>query len=170
MTLEHANQIRGEKSMANVKSIPDGYHSVTPYLIIKGASDAIEFYKKAFGATELFRMPAPGGKVGHAEIKIGDSPIMLADESPEMGYVGPATLGGTPVSIMIYVEDVDTVYNQAIAAGGKELKPLQDQFYGDRSGSLKDPFGHTWHVATHKEDVSPEEMDKRMAAAHAGGN
>lgn len=156
--------------MANVKSIPDGYHSVTPYLIIKGASDAIEFYKKAFGATELFRMPAPGGKVGHAEIKIGDSPIMLADESPEMGYVGPATLGGTPVSIMIYVEDVDTVYNQAIAAGGKELKPLQDQFYGDRSGSLKDPFGHTWHVATHKEDVSPEEMDKRMAAAHAGGN
>ncbi len=157
--------------MANVKPIPDGYHSVTPYLIIKGAADAIEFYKKAFGATELFRMPAPGGKVGHAEIKIGDSPIMLADESPEMGYVGPATLGGTPVSIMIYVEDVDTVFNQAIAAGGEQLKPLEDQFYGDRSGSLKDPFGHQWHVATHKEDVSPEEMDKRMAAAAgAGGN
>jgi PhnB protein len=155
--------------MANVKPIPDGYHSVTPYLIINGASDAIEFYKKAFGATELFRMPAPGGKIGHAEIKIGDSPIMLSDEHTEMGYVGPETLGGTPVSIMIYVEDVDTVYNQAIAAGGKELKPLQDQFYGDRSGSLKDPYGHMWHVATHKEDVSPEEMDKRMKAATAAG-
>jgi PhnB protein len=155
--------------MANVKPIPDGYHSVTPYLIIKGASDAIEFYQKAFGATELFRMPGPDGTIGHAEIRIGDSPIMLADEHPAMGYVGPATLGGTPVSLMIYVEDVDTVYNQAIAAGGKELKPLQDQFYGDRSGTLSDPFGHTWHIATHKEDVTPEEMDKRMAAAVGGG-
>jgi PhnB protein len=155
--------------MANVKPIPDGYHSVTPYLIIKGASDAIEFYKKAFGATELFRMPAPGGKVGHAEIKIGDSPIMLADENPQMGYTSPTTLGGTPVSIMIYVDDVDTIFKQAIAAGGEQQKPLQDQFYGDRSGSLKDPFGHVWHVATHKEDVSPEEMDKRMAAAAHGG-
>ena len=156
--------------MANVKPIPDGYHSVTPYLIIKGAADAIEFYKKAFGAAELVRMPAPGGKVGHAEIKIGDSPIMLADESTEMGYVGPATLGGSPISIMIYVEDVDTIYNQAIAAGGVEVKPLQDQFYGDRSGTLKDPFGHVWHVATHKEDVSPEEMDKRMKSMAAGGS
>jgi PhnB protein len=155
--------------MANVKPIPDGYHSVTPYLIIKGAADAIEFYKKAFGATELFRMGGPDGTIGHAEIKIGDSPIMLADQQPEMGYVSPATLGGTPVSIMIYVEDVDTIFNQAIAAGGESVKPLQDQFYGDRSGSLKDPFGHMWHVATHKEDVSPEEMDKRMAAA-AGGS
>ena len=155
--------------MANVKPIPDGYHSVTPYLIITGAADAIEFYKKAFGATELFRMPAPGGKVGHAEIRIGNSPIMLADESTEMGYLSPATLGGTPVSLMIYVEDVDTIFNQAIAAGGEQLKPLQDQFYGDRSGTLKDPFGHTWHVATHKEDVSPEEMDKRMAAMAAHG-
>ena len=154
--------------MANVKPIPDGYHSVTPYLIIKGASDAIEFYKKAFGATELFRMDHQG-KVGHAEIKIGDSPIMLADESPEMGYVGPTTLGGTPVSIMIYVEDVDTVFKQAVAAGGEQLKPLQDQFYGDRSGTLKDPFGHVWHVATHKEDVSPEEIEKRLAAGAHGG-
>ncbi len=153
--------------MANVKPIPEGYHSVTPYLIIKGAADAIEFYKKAFGATELLRMPAPGGKVGHAEIKIGDSPIMLADESLEMGYTSPTTLGGTPISIMIYVDDVDTIFKQAIAAGGEEQKPLQDQFYGDRSGSLKDPFGHVWHVATHKEDVSPEEMEKRMAA-HGG--
>ena len=150
--------------MANVKSIPDGYHSVTPYLIIQGAADAIEFYKKAFGATELFRMEHQG-KIGHAEIKIGDSPIMLADEHPGMGHVGPKTLGGSPVGIMIYVDDVDTIFNQAIESGGEQVKPLQDQFYGDRSGTLKDPFGHVWTVATHKEDVSPEEMDKRMAAA-----
>jgi len=156
--------------MANVKPIPDGYHSVTPYLIIKGAADAIEFYKKAFGATELFRMEHQG-QVGHAEIKIGDSPIMLADEQPGMGYVSPKTLGGTPVSLMIYVEDVDTIYTQAIKSGGEEVKALQDQLYGDRSGTLKDPFGHVWTVATHKEDVTPEEMDKRIAAAkaaHAG--
>jgi PhnB protein len=151
--------------MANVKPIPEGYHSVTPYLVIKGAADAIEYYKKAFGATELFRMDHQG-KIGHAEIKIGDSPIMLSDEHPEMGYVGPQTLGGTPVSLMIYVDDVDKIYPQAIAAGGQELKALQDQFYGDRSGTLKDPFGHIWTVSTHKEDVTPEEMDKRMAAAH----
>jgi PhnB protein len=151
--------------MANVKPIPEGYHSVTPYLVIKGAADAIEFYKKAFGATELFRMDHEG-KIGHAEIKIGDSMIMLADENPQMGYQGPQSLGGTPVSLMIYVEDVDKIYPQAIAAGGVELKPLQDWFYGDRSGTLKDPFGHIWTVGTHKEDVTPEEMDKRMAAAH----
>ena len=150
--------------MADVKPIPDGYHSVTPYLVIKGAAAAIDYYKEAFGATELFRMEHEG-KVGHAEIKIGDSPIMLADEHPEMGHVGPKTLGGTPVGIMIYVDDVDTVYNRAIAKGGVEFKPLQDQFYGDRSGTLTDPFGHLWTVATHKEDVSPEEMDRRMAAA-----
>src|SRR5258705_13263087 len=125
--------------MAKVKPIPDGYHTVTPYLIIKGASDAIEYYKKAFGATELFRMDH-GGKIGHAEIKIGDSPIMLADESPEMGYAGPKTLGGTPVSLMIYVDDVDTMFNQAIKLGGVQVKQLQDQFYGDRSGTLTDPF------------------------------
>ena len=154
--------------MANVKPIPEGYHSVTPYLIIKGAAGAIDFYKQAFGATELFRMEHQG-KIGHAEIKIGDSPIMLADESTEMGYLAPAALGGSPVSLMIYVEDVDTIYKQAIASGGVELKPLQDQFYGDRSGTLKDPFGHIWHIATHKEDVTPEEMDKRVKAAHGGG-
>jgi PhnB protein len=154
--------------MTIVKPIPDGYHSVTPYLIIKGAADAIEFYKKAFGATELFRMDHEG-KVGHAEIRIGDSPIMLADESPEMGYKSPTALGGTPVSIMIYVDDVDTIFKQAIAAGGEQQKPVQDQFYGDRSGTLKDPFGHVWHVATHKEDVSSEEMEKRMAAGAHGG-
>jgi len=154
--------------MANVKPIPDGYHSVTPYLICNGAADAIEYYKKAFGATELFRMDHEG-KVGHAELKIGDSPIMLADEYPQMGYRSPKALGGTPVSIMIYVEDVDTVYKQALAAGATELKPLQDQFYGDRSGTLTDPFGHVWTVATHKEDVTMEEMNRRMAAAHGAG-
>ena len=154
--------------MANVKPIPEGYHSVTPYLIIKGAADAIEFYKKAFGATELFRMEHEGN-VGHGEIKIGDSPIMLSDEHPEMGYLSPKTLGGSPVGIMIYVEDVDTTFNLAIKSGGVETKPLQDQFYGDRSGTLTDPFGHVWTVATHKEDVAPEEMEKRMAAAGHGG-
>jgi PhnB protein len=151
--------------MAKVKPIPEGYHSVTPYLIIDGAAKAIDYYKKAFGASELFRMEHQG-KIGHAEIKIGDSPVMLADEQPSMGYVGPKSVGGTPVSLMIYVEDVDKIYKQAIASGGVELKALQDQFYGDRSGTLKDPFGHIWTVATHKEDVTPEEMDKRMAAAH----
>jgi len=151
--------------MAEVKPIPDGYHSVTPYLICDGAADAIEYYKKAFGATELFRMDHEG-KVGHAELKIGDSPIMLADEYPQMGYRSPKALGGTPVSIMIYVPDVDTVYQQAIDAGATVVKPLQDQFYGDRSGTVTDPFGHVWTVATHKEDVSMEEMNRRMASAH----
>lgn len=157
------------RSMANtVNPIPEGYHSVTPYLIIKNAADAIDFYKSAFGAIELFRMPQPDGKIGHAEIKIGDSPIMLADEFPEMKYVSPQTLGGSPVSLMIYVEDVDTVFKRAIDAGASEQKPVQDQFYGDRSGSLTDPFGHVWHIATHKEDVAPEEMEKRAKAAHGG--
>ena len=154
--------------MADVKPIPEGYHSVTPYLVIKGAAEALEFYKTAFGATELFRMEHEG-KIGHAEIKICDSPIMLADEHPGEGHVSPTTLGGSPVGIMIYVEDADTIYNQAIAAGGKEVKPLQDQFYGDRSGTLTDPFGHVWTVATHKEDVTPEEIDKRLAAMAAKG-
>jgi len=153
-----------------VKTIPDGYHSVTPYLIISGAGEAIDYYKKAFGATELLRMPAPGGKIGHAEIKIGDSPIMLADEFPEMGYKSPKTLGGSPVSLMIYVADVDTVFDQAIATGGKVQRPVKDQFYGDRSGTLEDPFGHVWHVATHKEDVSAEEMERRAKAAGAAAS
>jgi PhnB protein len=152
-----------------VKPIPEGYHSVTPYLIIHGAADAIEFYKKAFGATELFRFPAPDGKIGHAEIKIGDSPIMLADEFAEMGYKGPDTPGGSPVSIMLYVEDVDTVFNRAVEAGASVKEALQDKFYGDRMGTLTDPFGHRWHVGTHKEDVSMEEMEQRAKAAHGGG-
>jgi PhnB protein len=154
----------------SVKPIPEGYHSVTPYLIIRGASDAIEFYKKAFGATELFRMPTPDGKVGHAEIKIGDSPIMLADEYPDMGYNGPQSIGGTPVSLMIYVEDVDTVFNRAVDAGATVKEALQDKFYGDRIGTLVDPFGHRWHVSTHKEDVSMEEMQERMKAHTASAS
>ena len=150
---------------SKVKPIPEGYHSVTPYLIIKNAADAIEFYKKAFGATELFRIDQPDGKIGHAEIKIGDSPIMLSDEFPEMGHRGPQSLGGSPVSIMLYVEDVDAVVNRATTAGAKLDRPVEDKFYGDRAGSLTDPFGHIWHIGTHKEDVSPEEMEKRAAAA-----
>jgi PhnB protein len=149
---------------SNLKPISDGYHSVTPYLIVKGAAEAIDFYKRAFGASELFRMDAPGGKIGHAEIKIGDSPIMLADEFPEMGATSPTTLGGTPVGIMLYVENVDVLNERAIAAGAKVLKPLADQFYGDRSATLSDPYGHQWTIATHKEDVSPEEMQRRFEA------
>ena len=148
-----------------IKPIPDGYHSVTPYLIVRGAARAIDFYKQAFGAAELFRMEVPGNKIGHAEIKIGDSPVMLADEHPERGAKSPETLGGSAVHLMIYVEDVDSVFKRALAAGGKETKALQDQFDGDRSGTLTDPFGHSWTVATHKEDVAPQEMQRRMADA-----
>ena len=145
-----------------VKAIPDGYHSVTPYLIVDGAAKALDFYKSAFGAVELFRMDGPDGKIGHAEIRIWNSPVMLADEHPAMGFRSPTSLGNTPVGLMIYVEDCDAVYNQAMAAGLKVLRPLTDQFYGDRSGTLVDPFGHQWTVATHKEDVSSEEMERRM--------
>lgn len=153
--------------MADVKPIPDGYHSLTPYLVMDGAAQALEYYKRAFGATELFRMEHDG-KIAHAEMKIGDSPFMLSDEHPEMGFRGPKAIGGSPVGLMIYVDDCDAVFKQAIEAGGVEQKPLQDQFYGDRSGTLTDPFGHTWTVATHKEDVTPEEINKRMAAMAAG--
>ena len=150
---------------SRAKPIPEGYHTATPYLIVRDAASAIEFYKKAFGATELMRMADPSGRIGHAEIKIGNSPIMMADEVPEMGYRSPQSLGGSPVSILLYVEDVDAVFSQAIAAGAKVQRPVEDQFYGDRSGGVTDPFGHVWYVATHKEDVSPEEMRKRAAAA-----
>jgi len=148
-----------------VKPIPEGYHTVTPYLIVRNAARAIEFYKKAFGATELMRMAEPSGRIGHAEIRIGDSPIMLADEVPEMGFRSPESFGGSPVSILLYVEEVDAVFNQAVAAGAKVQRPVADQFYGDRTGGVTDPFGHVWYVATHMEDVSPEEMRKRAAAA-----
>jgi PhnB protein len=150
---------------SKVKPIPDGYHTATPYLILNDAAKAIEFYKRAFGAAELMRLPAPGGKIGHAEIKIGDSHIMLSDEWPEQGYKGPAALGGSPVSIMLYVNDVDATAAQAVSAGAKVTKPVQDQFYGDRSGTFTDPFGHIWHISTHKEDVPPDELDRRMKDA-----
>ena len=152
-----------------VKSIPEGYHSVTPYLIIRGAAEAIEFYKKALGATELFRFAAPDGKVGHAELQIGNSRIMLADEYPDMGYNGPQTIGGSPVALMIYLDDVDTVFKRAVDAGATVKEPLQDKFYGDRLGTVIDPFGHRWHLATHKEDISMEEMERRAKAAAGGG-
>ena len=148
-----------------VKAVPEGYHSVTPYLIIKGAADAIVYYKKALGATELMRMPQPDGRIGHAELKIGDSHVMLADEYPEMNNRGPKSLGGSPVTIHLYVEDVDAVAGKALAAGAKELRPVKDQFYGDRAGKFEDPFGHIWYISTHKEDLSPEEITKRAAKA-----
>ncbi len=147
---------------ANVKAIPDAYRAATPYLICKGAAEAIEFYKKAFGATEMFRLGPPGGKIGHAEIRIGkDAIVMLADESPEMGAKSPQSLGGSPVAIYIYVEDVDGFTARAEAAGVTILRPVADQFYGDRSVHLQDPFGHRWGFATHKEDLTQEEVMKR---------
>jgi PhnB protein len=148
----------------NVKPIPDSYRRVTPYLIVNGAADAIDFYKKIYGATEIMRMPGPDGKIGHAELKIGDSVIMLADENVEMGHKGPRTFGGSPVSLLLYVEDVDRVVKNAVGAGSKLVRPVADQFYGDRTGGIVDPFGHEWYVATHVEDVSPEEMKKRADA------
>jgi len=151
------------------KPIPDGYRTATPYLIVKGAAEAIEFYKRAFGATEMLRMADPQGKVGHAEIKIGDSVIMLADEHPAMGYRGPHSIGGSSVSILLYLEDVDAVFERAVKAGAKAQRPVMNQFYGDRSGTLEDPFGHVWTVATHVEDVAPEEMKRRAEAAMKSG-
>ncbi len=147
-----------------LKPIPEGYHSVTPYLIVKGAAKAIDYYKKAFGATELMRFPGPNNTIMHAEIKIGDSIVMLADEGEDSSHRSPQAVGGTPVSLMIYVPDVDKVFNQAVSQGAKATRAVEDQFYGDRSGNLIDPFGHVWTVSTHKEDVSGEEMQRRMAA------
>ena len=147
-----------------VKPIPEGYHSVTPYLIVDGAARALDFYAKAFGAKEMLRMPAPDGRIGHAEIRVGDSVIMLADENPAMKALGPKSVGGTPVSLMVYVEDVDKVFARAVQAGAIVERPLANQFYGDRTGGVVDPFGHRWYVATHVEDVAPEEIDRRMKA------
>ncbi|HTD66165.1 MAG TPA: VOC family protein [Candidatus Limnocylindria bacterium] len=148
--------------------LPPGYHHVTPYLIVGDAARAIEFYKQAFGGAELMRMGAPGGKVGHAEIQFGDSRVMLADEFPECDARSPQTVGGTPVSLMLYVEDVDAVVARALSLGAKVLKPIQDQFYGDRSGTIADPFGHQWTIATHTEDVSQAELERRAAALFGG--
>jgi PhnB protein len=150
--------------MSKVPHIPKGYNSVTPYLVIKNAAKAIDYYKKVFGATEVVRMNGPNGTVGHAELQIGDSRIMLADENPSMGqgHASASTIGASPVSLYLYVPDVDKIFKHATAEGAKVLKPVQDQFYGDRSGFIEDPFGHLWGLATHVEDVSPSEMKERM--------
>lgn len=159
--------------MANVKWKPDGYHTITPYLTVTGANEAIDFYKKAFGAQELYRMPGPNGKIMHAELKIGESMLMISEEMKEMGCTSPTTLKGSPVSIFMYVENVDKAFEQAIKAGAKAEKQPENMFWGDKYGSFVDPYGHRWALATHVEDVSPEEMKKRheefnkqMAGAH----
>jgi len=154
--------------MADVKPVPDGYPRVTPYLAVDGAADAIEFYGKVLGTRERMRMPGPDGKIGHAELELGDSVIMLADEFPDMGHRGPKSLGGTPVTISVYVEDVDDAFQRAIEEGAKELRAVENQFYGDRSGQFEDPFGHRWNVSTHVEDIPPAEMEKRAAEAMSG--
>jgi PhnB protein len=150
---------------STMKPIPEGYHSVTPYMICKGAAEAIEFYKKAFGALEVMRMAGPNGQIGHAEIKIGDSHIMLSDEHPEMGIYSPQHYGGSPISVLIYVENADATVNAAVAAGAKVTRPLKDEFYGDRAGTVVDPFGHQWYVHTHIKDVSPEELQRAAAGS-----
>jgi PhnB protein len=150
------------------KPIPDGYRSVIPYLIVDGAAAAIEFYKTAFGAIERYRLGGPGGKIGHAELQIGDSLVMLADEHPEMGALGPRTVGGSPVGIHLYLSDVDAAAARAVAGGAKLTRPVADQFYGDRLGTIEDPFGHIWHISTHIEDVSPEEIGRRAAVMAQG--
>jgi PhnB protein len=151
-----------------VKPIPDGYHSVTPYLIVHDAAGALEFYKKALGAVELMRIPGPGGTIGHAEIRVGDSPVMLADENPAMNARSPRTIGGSPVSLMVYVEDVDARVAQAVAAGATLVRPVANQFYGDRTGGVDDPYGYHWYLATHVEDVPPDELEARAAKAMGG--
>jgi PhnB protein len=155
--------------MATVKPIPDGYPRVTPYLHVDGASKAIDFYRTVFGAKERMRMAGPDGRIGHAELELGNSMIMVADEHPDMNIRGPKSIGGTPVTVLVYVEDVDRAFERALKAGAKELRPVENQFYGDRSGQFEDPFGHHWNVATHVEDVPPDEMAKR-AAKVMGGN
>lgn len=151
---------------AKVKPIPDGYPGATPYLCVHDAAAALDFYAKAFGATERMRMADPSGKIGHAEVKIGEAIIMLSDEFPEMGVRSPRSIGGSPTAILLYFEDVDAIAKRAVDAGGKLVRPVENQFYGDRSGKLEDPFGHTWWIATHVEDVPPEEMTRRAAALY----
>jgi len=150
-----------------VKPIPEGYHSLTPYFVVSNAAEAIEFYKNALGAVERFRMEGPGDSVAHAEIQIGSSVLMLSDENPEQGAVSPQTLGGSPVHVLLYVEDVDAGYRQALAAGATEVMPPMDMFWGDRFGKFSDPYGHNWSIATHTEDISPEEMQERAQEAFA---
>jgi PhnB protein len=150
-----------------VKAVPEGHRTVTPYLVVKNGAKALEFYKRAFDATEIFKLMMPDGRLGHAEIRLGDSIVMLSDEFPEDGGKAPDTLGGSPVNIHLYVDDVDAFFKKAEAAGARELKPVMDQFYGDRSGQLQDPFGHLWWVATHREDVPPGELQRRAEAMFA---
>jgi uncharacterized glyoxalase superfamily protein PhnB len=152
-----------------VKSIPEGMHTVTPHLICAGAADAIEFYKRAFGAVEAMRMPGPDGRLMHACIRIGDSAIMLVDEMPEWGAVGPKSLKGSPVTIHLFVEDVDTTFERAVAAGAEIVMPLENTFWGDRYGKLVDPFGHHWSIATHLRDMTPEEIQQAAREAFANG-
>jgi PhnB protein len=154
--------------MADVNPIPDGYPRVTPYLHVSGAEAAIDFYKNVLGAQERMRMAAPEGKIGHAELESGDAVVMLADESPDMDVRGPKSIGGTPVTLHVYVDDVDATFEAALAAGASSARPVENRFYGDRTGEFEDPFGHRWSIATHVEDVPPEEMEKRMAEAMAG--
>ena len=156
--------------MKSKVKIPPGYEAPIPYLIVQDAAAAIDYYKKAFGAKEVMRMPGPDGKIGHADLIIGGGHVMLADESPQMGHRGPKSIGGSPVSLCLYVDDVDSVVDRAVAAGGTLTRPVADQFYGDRTGGLTDPFGHIWFVMTHVEDVSNEEMEKRAAAMAQSAN
>ena len=153
-----------------VNSIPESFHSVTPYLSIKGATEALEFYKRAFNATEMFRLPTLSGEIGHADIIIGNSHIMLADQCEESPIPSPQVLGGSSVGLHVYVEDVDALFAQAVNAGAKEVKPVEDQFYGDRTGTLEDPFGHIWFLATHKEDLTPEDINKRAEVLFKEGD
>ena len=145
-----------------VRAIPEGFHTITPHLVCAGAGEAIEFYKKAFGATEIGRMPGPGGKLMHAEVRIGDSRLMLADAFPDWGSNGPQALKGTPVFIHLYVNDADAVWQQAVDAGAKPIMPMADMFWGDRYGQVEDPFGHRWSIATHKRDMTPQQMQEEM--------
>jgi len=151
--------------MAKAGPIPKGFHTITPHLVVAGAAAAIDFYKKAFGAEEVTRMPGPGGRLMHAEIRIGNSQLMLADEMPEFGNKSPKSLGGTPVTVHLYVDNVDAVYDRAVKAGAKATMPLMDAFWGDRYGQIEDPFGHKWGLATHVEDLTPEETMARAKKA-----
>ena len=150
-----------------VQAIPEGYHSITPYLVIRKAADAIDFYKKAFDAVELYRMAGPDGGIAHAEIRIGDSPIMICDENPQMGAQSPQALGGSPANLFLYVEDVDAAFRKAVGAGASATMPPEDMFWGDRYGKITDPYGHEWSMATHIEDLSPDELQERARAAFA---
>jgi PhnB protein len=156
------SKVRAKSKAKKVLPIPKGYHAVTAYLSVQNAAQALDYYRRAFGAKELVRMPMPDGKLGHAEIKVGDSHVMLADEMPNMGFLSPQSRGGTTVQLHLYVPDVDATVQRALAAGGKLTRPIEDKFYGDRAGTLEDPYGHVWYIATHKEDVPPKEMKRRM--------